>query len=71
MSSTGELGVGAKWIITQFQVKCKVAGSRADGLTPKELIADFRHRIKTDLQFAMAVGMGNMICDADLPTGVR
>ena len=75
LSSTGDLGVGAdalkEWIITQFQVKCKKAAARADGLTPKELICDFRHRIKIALQFSVAVGMGNLICAAGLPTGVR
>ena len=60
-----------EWIITQFQVKCKKDGPRADGLTAKELICDFRHRLKVQLQFSVGVGMGNLICAAGLPTGVR
>ena len=58
-------------LLLSFKSDARRAAARADGLTPKELICDFRHRLKTDLQFAVAVGMGKLICAAGLPTGVR
>jgi len=71
MSSTGELGPDAdilqEWIVDQFRMKCKRAPSRADGIPAKELVQDFRHKLKLNLQFAMAIGMGNMITQAGLP----
>ena len=71
MSSTGDFGPEAclllEWLIAQFRLSCSRDGSRADGLTTKERVTDFRHRLTLDLQFAMAIGNGNMICAAGLP----
>ena len=70
MSTTGELGTGAnalqEWIVNKFYAKCKASSHRADGLTTKELVRDFRHRLKINLQFAIAVGMGNLTLSAGL-----
>ena len=70
VSTTGELGPGAnalqESIVNQFFVKCKASSHRADGLTTKELVRSFRHRLKINLQFAIAVGMGNLILSAGL-----
>jgi hypothetical protein len=71
MSSTGDFGPDAlcllEWIVAQYKLKCKTEGPRADGLTTKELVTEFRRTLKLDLLFVMAVGMGNMICSAGLP----
>ena len=73
ISSTGELGPGAnllqEWIVNQYHAKCAKAGLRPDGLTTKELVKDFRHRLKVETQLAVAIGNGNLICTADLPRG--
>ena len=73
MSTTGELGAGAnvlqEWIVNQFHAKCKNNGHRSDGLTVSELVQSFRHRLKVNLQFAVAVGMGNLVLQAGLAHG--
>ena len=71
MSSTGDFGPEAwlllEWLVNQYRQKCSRESTRPDGFTTKELTADFRHRLIVDLQFAMAIGNGNMICKAGLP----
>ena len=73
MSSSGDLAPKAdllqEWIVSQYTLKCKHAPPRPDGLKVKELVRDFRHRLKLGLQFAMAVGMGMMISEAGLGRG--
>ena len=73
VSTTGELGAGAnllqEWIVNQYHAKCKRSAHRSDGLTVNELVRTFRHKFKLNLQFVIAVGMGNLILQAGLACG--
>lgn len=73
MSTAGELGPDAHsliaWLIDKFRLKCKAQGRRADGMTVRELVADFHRRLRVTLQFAMAAGMGQLIAEAGTATG--
>ena len=73
VSNSGELGQSAsivqEWLVNQFRIKCVNAPARTDGLTTKDLVKDFRHRLRTEIQLAVAIGNGNLITAAGLPRG--
>jgi hypothetical protein len=75
MTTLGALGPDAfilfDWIVLQFKSKCKREPTRSDGLTVKELVQDFRCRLKLNLQFAMAHGMGDIITSAGVKLQVN
>ena len=68
VSSLGELAPKAyevqEWIVAQFKRKCHNEGRRSDGCTVAERVRDFRHRLKTNVQMAIAVGTATMIQNA-------
>jgi len=43
--------------------------SRADGCSTSDLVRQFRHKFKIDIQFAIAAGLGAMIQVAGQPWG--
>jgi len=53
-----------EWIVNQFRLKCEQAGKRSDGLKPLDQVRDFRRKLYTGVQFAIAAGCGEMICRA-------
>jgi hypothetical protein len=65
MTTMGALGPDAlilfDWIVLQYKGKCERDPQRSDGLTVKDLVQDFRQRLKLNLQFAMGHGMGTII----------
>ena len=68
VSTTGELSPDANllvsWITWKFKEKCRKAGPRPDGLTSREMVIDYKHRLRVALQFAVASGMGDIIREA-------
>lgn len=73
VSDYGELAPMAtdllEWIVQQFRIKCELAGKGPDGVPPLDLVRDFRRKLFTNMQFAVAAGCGEMICRAGLPWG--
>ena len=71
VSDCGELAPLAydllEWIVEQFRLKCAKAGRRADGCLPADLVREFRHKLKVNLQLAVAAGLGAMIQAAGQP----
>ena len=65
VSDIGELSPAAsdlqEWIVEQYRRKCAKDKSRADGLSTSDLVRQFRHKFKIDIQFAIAAGLGAMI----------
>jgi len=68
VSDYGELAPMAadlmEWIVHQFRLKCEQAGKCMDGVSPLDLVRDFRRRLYTGVQFALVAGCGDMICRA-------
>ena len=50
-----------EWIVQAFRRKSLSEGSRPDGLTVPQLVANFRHKLKLSVHFALAAGVGAMI----------
>ncbi len=73
VSDIGELSPAAselqEWIVEQYRRKCAKDKSRADGCSTSDLVRQFRHKFKTDIQFAIAAGLGAMIQAAGQPWG--
>ena len=73
VSDFGELSPAAtdlqEWIVEQFRRKCAKDKSRADGCSTSDLVRQFRHKFKVDIQFAIAAGLGAMIQAAGQPWG--
>jgi len=70
VADTGELGQEAATLIDFLVAKYKkhVRGKvRTDGLTTKELVSEFRNRLKLSVQFAIASGLGAMVAAAGQP----
>src|SRR4051812_3211787 len=69
----GELSPAAsdlqEWIVEQYRRKCSADKSRADGCSTSDLVRQFRHKFKLDIQFAIAAGLGAMIQAAGQPWG--
>jgi hypothetical protein len=72
-SDCGELAPMAydlqEWIVEQYRRKCASGGHRADGCTVPDLVREFRHKLKVNLQIAVAAGLGAMIQAAGQPWG--
>jgi hypothetical protein len=49
------------WIVEQYRRKCAKIGARSDGFTVQELVRSFRHKLKVEVQLAIAAGLGQMI----------
>jgi hypothetical protein len=68
VSDYGELAPMAtdlmEWIVQQFRLKCEQAGKRADGISALDRVRDFRRKLYTGVQFAIAAGCGDMLCRA-------
>ena len=58
-----------EWLVEQYRRKCVKHGRRSDGLTSGDLVRQFRHRLKVNVQLAIAAGLGNMIQAAGQPWG--
>ncbi len=73
VSNLGELSPAAvelhDWISDQFRLKCINEGARADGCKAPELVNAFRRKLRMRTLFAVAAGIGSMICNAGLPWG--
>ena len=73
VSDIGELSPAAsdlqEWIVEQYRRKCAKEKSRADGCSTSDLVRQFRHKFKIDIQFAIAAGLGAMIQVAGQPWG--
>ena len=65
VSDVGELSPAAadlqEWIVEQYRRKCAKDKSRKDGCSTADLVRQFRHKFKVDIQFAIAAGLGAMI----------
>ena len=70
VSDIGELSPAAselqEW---KYRRKCAKDKSRADGCSTSDLVRQFRHKFKLDIQFAIAAGIGAMIQAAGQPWG--
>ena len=68
MSDYGELAPMTsdlcEWLVQQFRLKCEQEGKRTDGVTPLDRVRDFRRRLYTRIQFAVAAGCGEMMIRA-------
>ena len=68
VSDYGELAPMAadlcEWLVQQFRLKCEQEGKRADGVGPLERVRDFRRKLYTRIQFAVAAGCGEMMLRA-------
>ena len=68
VSDYGELAPMAadlcEWLVQQFRLKCEQEGKRADGVTPLDRVRDFRRKLYTRIQFAVAAGCGEMMLRA-------
>jgi hypothetical protein len=53
-----------EWCVRQFRLKTEQAGKRADGVSALDCVRDFRRKIYTRIQFAIAAGCGEMMCRA-------
>jgi hypothetical protein len=75
ISTAGELGPQAydlqEWLVQLFRAKCRGTPKRSDGLSSRELVIDYRRRLKSSLQFAMAAGMGQLIAEAGCAAAKR
>ena len=73
VSDVGELSPAAadlqEWIVEQYRRKCAKDKSRKDGCSTADLVRQFRHKFKVDIQFAIAAGLGAMIQAAGQPWG--
>ena len=58
-----------EWIVEQYRRKCAKEKSRADACSTSDLVRQFRHKFKIDIQFAIAAGLGAMIQAAGQPWG--
>ena len=58
-----------EWLVQQFRVKCEASAKRVDGVTALDSVRDFRRRLYTGVQFALAAGCGEMMCRAGQPWG--
>jgi hypothetical protein len=70
VADTGELGPAASDFISWLTLKYKRHHKglvRTDGRSLKELLADFRFKLKVSLQIAVASGLGAMILSAGQP----
>jgi hypothetical protein len=71
ISNLGELSPAAvelhDWISDQFRLKCIKEGARADGCSAADLVYAFRRKLRVRTLFAVAAGIGSMICNAGLP----
>jgi hypothetical protein len=65
VSDYGELSPVAMdlqdWLVNQYRIKCELAGKRADGRRPMDLVRDFRWRLRLGIQLALASGCGEML----------
>lgn len=70
ISDCGELSPMAfelqEWIVEQYRRKCAKVSPRADGCTVPDLVRQFRHKLRVDIQLALAAGLGAMINAAGL-----
>jgi len=73
VSDLGELSPAATelqdWIVEQYRRKCAKDKDRKDGCSTADLVRQFRHKFKVDIQFAIAAGLGAMIQAAGQPWG--
>ena len=73
VSDVGELSPAAtdlqEWIVEQYRRKCAKDKARKDGCSTADLVRQFRHKFKVDIQFAIAAGLGAMIQAAGQPWG--
>ena len=53
-----------EWLVQQFRLKCEQAGKRADGVSSLDRVRDFRRKLYTGVQFAIAAGCGEIMCRA-------
>ena len=70
ISNTGQLGAGARalieWLIAQYAAMIKLQSNRPDGLSTTDLVRSYRHRLETNIQIALANGIGLVINQAGL-----
>jgi hypothetical protein len=68
VSTTGDLGPETmtltQWMAQRYRAKLSVDGQRADGVTTRELMDDYKHRLMVGMMFAQAAGQGEMIAHA-------
>ena len=68
VSDYGELSPMAtdlcEWLVQQFRLKCEREGKRADGVSSLDRVRDFRRKLYTRIQFAVAAGCGEMMLRA-------
>jgi hypothetical protein len=73
VSGFGELSPSAlellDWIGDQHRRLCEQMGPRADGYKPLDMVRNFRLKLKTSVQMAIAAGSGEMLHAAGQPWG--
>ena len=57
-------------VVHVYKRSLAALGPRLDGREPKQLMRSFRHRYKSDLQFAIHMGTARMMLKAGLPAFV-
>lgn len=64
VSDFGELSPSAfnmlDWLVDKRRSLAEQAGPRADGVKPLEIVCQFKHRLRMDIQMAIAAGSGEM-----------
>jgi hypothetical protein len=53
-----------EWLVQQFRIKSDEEGKRSDGVASLDRVRDFRRRLYTKVQFAVASGCGEMLVRA-------
>lgn len=68
ISHEGEFAPGCfeliEWLTAVYKRECTKEGPRADGLTPSQLTAAYRSRLKNHLISALVQGFGNMLVNS-------
>jgi hypothetical protein len=73
VSDFGELSPSAftmlDWLVDKRRSLAERASPRADGVKPMEIVRQFKHRLRIDIQMAIAAGSGEMFRAAGQPWG--
>ena len=73
VSDFGELSPSAfnmlDWLVDKRRSLAERAGPRSDGVKPLDIVREFKHKLRTDIQMAIAAGSGEMFHAAGQPWG--